>query len=862
MDDLTPTFAVRRANLPASAIESLRFTRTAALIKEIIAADTWLEHEGRRISDELYDILADVTEPGLKPLLVGLRRATYAGRRPTGKTFGDRVQAALPEEVRLRVRTWQERLAVRRKAVDDLPAVLEEERQAKLAELLRQAGHDAFRFGLVQGSPTLSARLTEWRAAPPGTQPERKVALRLAKYLARVTAKASPYSTFTATGVGSWNRPDGGWRWSSRLELNCWLAGRLTRALVRRPEPAMRLPVRVNPSAVERDGRVLFLSRKDVEGLASVVVNPALRGCLDHLRDTPGASLADLRDEIERRSGGRRDRVTGYLLQLVDLGLVELCSPVPDQSTDPLLDLAAWLDGEPGEACHDLPDRLRDLRRSLHAYPGLESAEDRAHELESIRSGLAEVFTGAGLDADSLPVKNLVHETAVLDTLAPATREEVTCILPELASIRSFTAIFHPDLPLKLACAHLFRRLVPAGGAMPLMDFYRHVRERIDSGGDAELRAHLNDPFPSYWPLETSAVPAVAALADLREHARADLDAALTGDALARHVDTTVLDRIAASWPAHVRPADSVAFYLQFLPGDGPRAVMNECTIGYGRGQRRIAGSTTAADGRPLYRHPEVTLAECDALLGSCLNLRAPATRAVIDYPAQFSTREGAWRIPLNACRVELDEETGLLILGSSGWSARIRPLHLGLLGELWLPPALRFLVKAFGEPPQLIYQVWSPFFDLERCSRDLGRVKVVRVPRVCVGRVVTVRRTHFVHAADMPQRTKGEADWSYLLRLRAWLEEHDIPHRSYVRVLDRETREGKGDPLMKVRKPMYVDADNWFLVASLERTIRRPDDLVVFQESLPDLTDAPAYGTGRHVTEHVVELSHRLSLD
>ena len=110
------------------------------------------------------------------------------------------------------------------------------------------------------------------------------------------------------------------------------------------------------------------------------------------------------------------------------------------------------------------------------------------------------------------------------------------------------------------------------------------------------------------------------------------------------------------------------------------------------------------------------------------------------------------------------------------------------------------------------------------------------------------------MRVGELPTPAAGEGDTRYLLRLARWLSEHDIPRRFYLRVL----RQGSARNLLasKSRKPLYVDATNWFLIQDMLRALRHGDHFVVLEEALPDITDIPSYpGAGKRVTEFIVDL-------
>ncbi len=171
-------------------------------------------------------------------------------------------------------------------------------------------------------------------------------------------------------------------------------------------------------------------------------------------------------------------------------------------------------------------------------------------------------------------------------------------------------------------------------------------------------------------------------------------------------------------------------------------------------------------------------------------------------------------------------------------------------------PPALYFLIRVFGEPQTAL----APHRQLSDAGwRDVaGGLR--RRPRLEMGRLVLLRAAWSLPLGQLPLRAKGESDAAFLLRVARWRDQHGIPRQCFVRVIAPPTRTRPNRARTKARKPLYLDVTNWFLLTAFERsltTAESRDAVVVFEEALPDLTDAPRYGEhGHRVTEYIVELS------
>ncbi|MBB5803284.1 hypothetical protein F4560_003052 [Saccharothrix ecbatanensis] len=808
-------FGVRVGGVPVADLDALRCERAWAAAEQVVGLTRWLRAEGTALSDLLRPEIGRCADEG-RPLLVALRRAVFQGKRPNGRVWT--VRHVLSHDTRARVEYWARELARAGELTGRVPALLAEEHAAVREALRVAAGRDAFRLGLVLGSPDLTRSVARWLDDPRAPAPRAGALASLARYLARAAVKPSPYASFTLSGLGGWT--DGGpavatsgdLHWRGVPELDRMVVLALWSALAEHPDTRDHVRLRTNPAVEDVGERLWFPAATPGEPIVCVAATDAVRAVLELVRTEPESTLGSLAGTPPA------EPVRAFVAELVAVGLLERCRPFSDQSATPLDQLARWVDehvtGSPW------PPRLRELWAAVDGYRALVTAAERRERLHLVRDLLDGLLTDLGRTPWP-PNRPVLLENAVLPRPAVVcSRERWRPVLEDLAAVRGFLGILDRSLPLKLRLAEFFRSRF---GSRELVPFPRLYREYRADGGDGSQ-----------------------ALADLWRAVASELydgDAGV-GDTVS--VDPRVLAKLAASWPAHVRAPQSVCCYGQELPGeDGPRLVLNTVRTGYGWGITRIEHLLTAAGGTvpartPVPAGPDMIFAECRAAFGSQLNQRAPAVSHAIDYPGGQPPDGRAERLSLNDLWVRQDPVRGRLLLCDRR-GRQVRPLALGMLVEHALPPALRFLVAVFGEPqtafapyPQLDGVGWRPAVD-----------GVQHRPRLEVGRVVLARAGWRVPAAAMPTRAKGQSDADFLLELARWRDRHTIPRRCFVRVPGR-----RSDP---TRKPIYLDFSNWFLLSALPR----PDTAAVLEEALPAPADAPHHGVhGQRVTEYVFELS------
>jgi hypothetical protein len=849
-----PVFGVRVAGVPVECVRELRFTRTWGRVDEVLRLSGALLAEGAELADALHDVIGSAG-PERKPALVGLRRDLFAGRRPTARVLSPEVMGALPESLARRITGWlgdHDRMtAARAELAGTLTAELAEKTEA-LREATRRI---ELRQGLAQSSPILSERLDRWLEE--GRPPGRQTTLRLARYLARAAMKTSPYATFTACGLGRWGPAGSAARFAGDLatvgvaEVDRSLVHACWHASLRRPGPRDGAEPRVNPTAVEEDGRVWFLGPPPAEPIRSVPASEPLRAVLAIIRSWPGATHRSIAAWL---AGGRMTAAAAdrLLTTLVDIGLVERRPPFHDQSADPLAGLVGWLEGVEADDAGDLIEPLRAIGRAAAAYPAGAGEDGRRWRADVDRLAV-ETASRLGEPGGVLASARLIHESHVFPgpvvTLPGASLRRVH---DDLDRIRPLLGLLDPSLPLKVAAADFFLRAYGPGASVPFLSFYRRVHDMgplADTPAGRAVRRFLpREPRRGHGDGRDYG-DRVARLRELRRTAWEELFAAQEEAGEGGAVPVRLLRGLAESWPRFVRPPEALSVYGQLTGGpEGPRLVLNGVSSGPGRGVGRIRHLLGVAGigpgGEPVVRG--TALAEFRTDHRSNLNLRPRALR-VIDYP--FSRGDAGPAPSPAGLRVEYDGERGLLALRDPG-GAVIRPVHRGLTSEMYLPPAQSFLVRVFGANPTALLPGWAL-----RGGLSLPPVAAVdHSPRLTIGTVVLMRARWRMRGGCLPVPGKGEDQGAYLVRLAGWLRDQGIPREFFARVMD--VRGDPGGVFGKSRKPVYVDVTNWFLLQDLVRAIGDPDRLVVLEEALPGVPDAPRYGDrGARVTEYIFDL-------
>ena len=788
------TFGVRVAGLPATVLDQLVDHRLRQALITVSRTAAELTADAAALSERCYDEIGALRDAAARPKLVALRRTVHQLRDPARLLAEPLVAAALSAELAKDIAEFGDRVGRYRADRAELPTVLAAADRSVNTRLREISTDPRFDQGLAFASPTLRDVLRR--------SPGRPELIRLAVYAARAAVKTSPFSTFTASGLGRFV-PDGpALRWTATAQPRSIVELDLS-ALAPLAATLTGLTVRVNPSARLVADTVQFLGPAPAEELLTLPLTPPLRHCLRAAAGRP--TLAGLTAGFPAPP----EQAAGYLRSLVASGLLLVRPDFDEHGVDPLGQLAARVPG------------LDAVREGLQTYGGADGSDRMV-----LGSMLRERLPAFGITGK---LRDVVTEQSVIPgVVVEAGLPHWQDTLDELAVACRLLAVFDCTLPFRLATAAFLRERFGTGAPVPFDRFYAELMR----DGHEAMRLHpaavAFDMTGLTGTLAASPVPEVRRLVGLI----ADVRRALP--------DRQRIERVLDGLPAWVRPVGSVAVYAQY---DGSELIVNAVNSGFGRARSQVRRLLryTADDPLPVDAvYPSGPVyAEFTRTLATSLNQREITLPDRLDYPPPARLTAGVG-------------DDGLPALFDGG--SVVRPVHGGLSYERQLPPVMALLVEAFGENPILL----RPDQPLQHdASAGSGQGRVLHAPRLSIGHVVLRRATWVAQPGTLPRRAAGQSDAEFLLALTTWLAEHGIPHRFFVSVLRMRadpTGAFAGD---RSRKPMFVDIGSPPLVLAFERLARDPAGAAVFYEVAPEPETAVVDDRGvPRVTEYVIELN------
>ncbi|ALU39622.1 hypothetical protein AS188_07495 [Kocuria flava] len=829
---------VRLAALPAGVLAQLRFTATRSALEARERAHRALEQCTAAADAVLYTAIGTAGTSGAPAKeLLRIKRALGRGRTPSAEAL-----AGLPDPVAAALR----QVAAARTAHEDAAAHLETAFAADLDRtrslLAGLAADPLLRTGILRSAPTLEALVDA--ATWPAHLSSDKRATRVAQFVHRAAAKTSPFSTFTCTGRSGSAVDDGALlrpgaesvRLVRQLDGKIWAL--LLQDLRGRDALAAVWPVRPNPSLtwLPSLSRTALLGPPPEEQLRLLPEHPALRAVRTGPPEPVPAQVWTRRLTGELGLEADDD---GLVPMLLRAGALQAQDPVSEHGDRPVGELVHWLELHglaPAVPWFPLLARLAGL---LEPKPRpTDASAQRVHRRE-LDGAVEDLLAALGHTPDELGADlEPVHESAVLDRPVLPASVPTAGDLDLIGTARSWLSALDVKWPGRLAVAAFAETLLPEGGSLPLLEFYRAVHQELRRG-DGPLAEHLRTWFaavPRQPGLDTPLTALTAGLRQLHEERRRATELVGRCTDAQRQSARIPLELVQEQLrlrPELLRSGAPAAAYLQATQEPGSRWVVNVLHGGHGRGRARTDHLMRCAglDPRPLHparpdRPAGAVAAEWTGTHGSSLNARRPVLPTALDYPHTTGPASGQRRVPVGRLHVRRSAVPGLLELVDPRDGTVVVPAHVGMLADYQLPPLARFVERVFGDA-YLLHPSNPPFASDLPLDRLTG---ITRLPRVQVEDVVVQRRRFVVPADLLPRPVPSQSRAVYLGQLRDWFADHGLPSTAYARAWGQELRGDK----VKARKPMLLDLDSWWTVTELLRHSGGAR-FVVLDEALPD---------------------------
>ncbi|NHZ79383.1 hypothetical protein F2P44_08850 [Massilia sp. CCM 8695] len=863
---------LRLAAFPASRLNTLTMPQSVAWQRRLAGQENLLDVERSYVCERILFQAAGTFEGSNKSALVAIKRKLH---NRLSLQAGDWVVLALLPGLRERrlVRRYTHRL-------ERLERWKKEARHVFAAELTRQrcrlqdlVTKPDFLLGLQLHNTSLAAHARKLACVEPDNwrKAERNTEATLMRYVARATAKTSPFGRWglvapLATGTAKPEHcPTTGLVLDARAacievrsRLNLQLCARIAASLQARYAITDQLPLTPNPTRFREGQAIGFFSAATAgvniaySRLRSGPLSAPVEQLLTLLENaTRGLSKADWIDQARRHPelaslGG--DKVSSLISQVHRSGLVQSASLLPS----------------------DALDGLSTFARRAHAMLGtqIQPACDALHELEALGQEYA-TRDVAGRDAARTRIVQLCAALGVddIDGIAPVIEDSIVHGVEADLGSRLRLALEHQLGPL----LSLFARRDSNG---------LHHRMLVDifvasygvggrCGNPAHFAAqalrlcerHRTDDthiFPRFAQARAAYASFMHTFAALAESKHSEVS--LCEQDLQQLAQTCMAADHATGVPRRlgvlVQVAAASAEAMECGEFD---LIINQTLPGWGRFYTRYAQlidnpAWVDALRAVLQRLQSVSgneILELQTTLQHNAHVHPALTPRALSMPGESSAR--ADLLALDGLTVEHDAASDTLRFAYDGQA--VLPLYMGCLHTMSLPPVQRVLSDAVA--PYAYQAEASNLVDfIERQARPC--TSTVRIyPRLRYGRVILQRRSWAVDVTALPEHTAD--DYTLFSAYQHWQSVHGLPDRVYVRVILRKP----GEPgRIRDHKPVYLEFANQLLLRSFIAGLDSASvQTLIFEEALPDpeLSVVDLGLGGPHVVELQLELEEVL---
>jgi hypothetical protein len=323
---------------PFEQFQTLNLGETMDIVEEI--------HDNRRlvgeakdsISDALHQLIAQYreTDPQLCGGLLKFRRAIFNDRAVSVK-IREQVEPVLPDTLRSQLETLKQLDEQYGDLVERGSVSFASELERSRQNLETLAGDQNLQKGLLLSSQSLLARVNAYlNRGGPLHKKELQTERSLIKYLARMYAKTSPFSTFTnlalATvdeqaespfGVKGDKEPE----IRCHIRLNNFLYQYLKGLLLAHPLIGRHIPIRPNPTLRQAGDHYVYLTNShNVEAFQRIPANPVLEVFQVISSQQPqGLSIEAIVCQILENEyiDAPAEDLESYIKQLVQFGFLE-----------------------------------------------------------------------------------------------------------------------------------------------------------------------------------------------------------------------------------------------------------------------------------------------------------------------------------------------------------------------------------------------------------------------------------------------------------------------------------------------------------------------------------------------------------
>ncbi|MBC9932023.1 lantibiotic dehydratase [Chitinophaga qingshengii] len=831
---LFPYALLRYAAMDFSALKALEIPDLPVCLENRALQEQTFRQLQVQLCEQLYTAIQQAADNDTRQLLLRWKRAVFNGRTPPEE---------IPEALHAPLQDYRQQHYQRQRAYEAWQAYYAEQLLLHRRQLQSWSGNEALRKGILLSSPVLFSRLHHFIAADPAAfrAGELKNEYSLLRYITRMAAKTSPFSTFTYTGVSSLQpgvvAPA---TVTSNIRLNNSLFTYLRSLLVHHPVINELMEVKLNATVTMDDTHLRFLVNYfNVEAFQSLPARNIALWLFQHLKTS--IRLGTLTDILMQQIPDTpREQIKSFLMKLSASGFLELgigCSGMDPEWDHALMEFLS--DSQPESIARET---LNELLRLLAHHRNLYAASDaamRAQLLETTATALNTVLLQLQQEA-ALPVNPALPSSAAAFEVHHFTPRHFlpSEIFYEDSYTREQQVLPEHTTTLTEKAERLCTLLAPYDLLQPerkrMLDFFLQQY-------DPTQQISVADFYHTYY-LHVKKQPSADAgptVMDIPD----TVQLAINGE----QVDVSGQKVVSPT------PVSRGMFVQVFYPDHGAvMGVVNALLPGMGKVAGRFLHLFDPAI-TATFREWNKTLYPGHLMMelndGSVFNanIHPPLLDHEITIPGGSNNYPPEQRVSLNDIVIRLAAEPRQLELYHVPSGKPVYTFDL-CLESFYNRSHFYRLLAHFNPEPRLPLRSFIMAVD-QYYHSVVGPVQIL--PRIVFeNRLVLRRKGWLVTITDIPVPVNDETEADYFLRLQYWRSARSLPQQVFVFLKSPyiPARDGKKGQLHRDDyKPQYINFTQPLLVNVFRKMITRAGGYCYMEEVLPD---ASQRGT---VTEHML---------
>lgn len=887
-----PLFMLRVAGLPIDELQGMRIPSTIDLLDQMVQKKKWIASHTQPIVDQIEQEVPKQESDKIRNQLIQYKRDIFNHRFPkkNSQYFVPFLSDGLCDQMKQWEDVW--------KAVQELEVAAEQQFERDLVtsrEVLQAVIQDPhFLGGIVLTSRDLYYKVKKYIETPVSKQKARlrKVEYALSKYISRVAAKTSPFSTFTSVGIGKWTEQKNGMvsvpslALESYVQLNHANVLRVVNGLIKHPDVKKHLSYKVNPTLIVDEGKVKYIRRVDdskqrarvfqtLETPVSLNYTPAIQAVFSQFHSSAKVDIQymDLLNTLADSLSTAPENVAKFLNQLIDLSILVPKIELYEQTEDIIQSVLSLIEQWPVEIARQTGERLQEMREIVANYSSA-TMDQRASALQRLKQIYQTICTDLEIEISETSLGLLIYEDVVLKEQASFSKEHWKTYLDDLAAYQEIAPIFDIKLRIQSAISQKFIELYGEDGVCEKPGQFLSM-----------VIPTITDFYPAFLP---NAMPEDIELKNEIESIRVLNELKREFGDLVRkrlmekkdevHFTREELASFGSRIPEMIakRPLSHDCFVQLVSRGEGKdRLVLNQMYLGNATFFSRFSPYFDEEEfAEELRKHllsiygAEGTLAEVSGVYGFNANLHPRLTPYELALPMLSPTRpEPENQIDWQDIVMVYNKEQDRVMLRHPVLG-EVTTLFLGTLIPMLVPFIVNFMATNFSNGH--FNNMFHLFLEQGLTEEEQQQVRIY--PRVSVGQVVVARKKWIFPRSQLVLRETRESDFSYFVRIHEWRKKWNLPDRLFFRMSPARDQEGSPfsvDPQSSEAaenvdftdfKPQYLDFENPLLVRMFGKMIADSSFHVIIEEMLPDIEELALIDEGKgYVSELLVELSQRV---